>query len=91
MCSSPTPAPARPVHADPACARGASVPGLRWGRQVTAERPDTVIAVICGALYRADQLCKLRLDEYKRMVAKCGRLARVAPLFPRRARCLKGR
>ena len=38
--------------------------------QVTAERPDTSIAVICGALYRADQLCQERLEEYKRMVAK---------------------
>jgi hypothetical protein len=37
---------------------------------VTAERPDTSIAVICGALYRADQLCQERLDEYKRMIAK---------------------
>jgi len=41
--------------------------------QLTAERPDTFVAVICGALYRADQLCQQRLDEYKRMISKCVR------------------
>lgn len=38
--------------------------------KLTAERPDPVVAVVCGALYRADQMSQQRLDEFKRMLSK---------------------
>ena len=38
--------------------------------KLTAERPDTFVAVICGAVYRADQILQQRTDDFNRMVQK---------------------
>jgi len=39
-------------------------------RQLTAERPDTMVAVICGAIYRADQILQHRTDDFKKQLQK---------------------
>ena len=38
--------------------------------KLTAERPDTFVAVICGAVHRADQILQQRTDDFCRMVQK---------------------
>jgi len=38
--------------------------------QLTAERPDTMVAVVCGAVYKADQIHHQRLADFKNTVQK---------------------